>query len=1092
MRLLLTSQQGTRLRRFASLAFALMMLFSVLPAAAFADNGQGTVRVGYYENELFQEGAADGAVKAGYAYEYYQKLSEYTGWRYAYVYGDFNELYQMLLDGEIDLLAGLARRAEREALIGYPDAVMGSESYYLVKHDSDNDVTADPASLNGRTIGVLDSAMVSVLNQYLDDHSIAAALVAYPNYTQLFKAFDSHAVDILAAESDGAYGREHAEVISVFGAADYYLCVNKNRPDLLAELNAAQTLLATSEPSYLSTLKARYYSVSFTAHAFSQAEHEWLDSHSSLRVGYLENYLPFCDTDGNGHVNGAVKDIVPAILDAIGRPDIGVTYSGCKSYDDMIAAINAGEIDVAFPVGGGLYYSEENGIYQSNTVSAAPAELVYRGEFSEKTTEHFAVNKNNSMQYYFVRINYPDAEISFCGSIDECLSAVLSGEAGCATMNGLRANDILRNRKYNALSHRQTSYIDSRCFGVEIGNEGLLRLLNRGINILGVEYTQNLLHRYNDGLFTYGFADVMRDHMALFASLILAIAAVIIFLLVRDSRRTKQEMREKETSRLALEEKNRKLAESQQALSDALIAAEHANKAKTTFLNSMSHDIRTPMNAIVGFTALAASHMDNKEQVRDYLGKISISSQHLLSLINDVLDMSRIESGKMTLEETNVHLPDVIHDLRTIIQSNVSSKQMELYIDTQDVMHEDVVTDKLRLNQVLLNILTNAIKFTPAGGTISFRVIEKPLPSPELTSFEFHIKDNGIGMSREFQKTIFDAFTRERTSTVSGIQGTGLGMAITKNIVDMMGGTIDVISEEGKGSEFTVTIPCRISDVCAKFEPIPELKGVRALVADDDTNTCLSICSMLREIGMRPDWTNYGKEAVVRAKEALDQADEFRVFIIDWLMPDQNGIETVRRIRRVIGSSAPIIILTAYDWADIEEEAREAGVTAFCSKPLFMSEMRNVLTQPFLSAQEVQTKKNETEPRPDFSGKRVLLAEDNDVNQMIAETILTEANLCVEIANDGAEAVEMVKAAPAGTFDVILMDIQMPKMDGYEAARLIRALEDREKADIPIIAVTANAFEEDRKSALDAGMNGHLAKPYDIPAMLGMLAKLLK
>jgi CheY-like chemotaxis protein len=289
-----------------------------------------------------------------------------------------------------------------------------------------------------------------------------------------------------------------------------------------------------------------------------------------------------------------------------------------------------------------------------------------------------------------------------------------------------------------------------------------------------------------------------------------------------------------------------------------------------------------------------------------------------------------------------------------------------------------------------------------------------------------------------------------------------------------------------------VIIPCKISDVCTKFEPIPELKGVRALVADDDTNTCLSICSMLREIGMRPDWTNYGKEAVVRTKEALDQADEFRVYIIDWMIPDQNGIETVRRIRKVIGSNAPIIILTAYDWADIEEEAREAGVTAFCSKPLFMSEMRNVLTQPFMSAQEPQAKGNEPEILPNFSGKRVLLVEDNYVNQMIAETVLTEANLCVEIANDGTEAVEMVKAAPAGYFDIILMDIQMPKMDGYEATKLIRALEDKEKAGIPIIAVTANAFEEDRRAALEAGMNGHLAKPYDIPAMLGTLTALLK
>ncbi len=1091
MRFFLTKRHRMPLLRRSSAACAVLMLSLILPAIAFAENEHQPVRVGYYENEIFQEGAGDGVFKTGYAYEYYQKLSEYTGWRYSYVYGDFNELYQMLLNGEIDLLAGLAWREDRQALIGYPDAAMGNESYYLVKHDTDSDITVNPASLNGSTIGVLDSAMVNSLKQYLDDNGIQATLVAYPDYAQLFSAFDSYDVDLLAAESDGAHGRKHAEVICVFGASDYYLCVNKKQPELLAELNAAQTLLATSEPSYLSTLKARYYPVSFTAQAFTEAELEWLDSHKLLKVGYLENYLPFCDTDRQGNVNGGVKDIVPAILDAIGRPDIDVSYSGYKRYDDMIAAINAGQIDVAFPVGGGLYYSEENGIYQSNTVSASPAELVYKGEFSEKTTEHFGVNENNRMQYYFVRTNYPDAQITFYESFDDCLSAVISGKVGCATMNGLRANDILRNRKYNALSHRQTSYIDSRCFGVEIGNEGLLRMLNRGISILGVEYTQNDLHRYNDGLYTYGFIDLMRDHLALSASLMLSIITVILFLLVRDSRRTRKEVLEKEKSRLALEENNRKLAESQKALSSALIAAEHANNAKTAFLNNMSHDIRTPMNAIVGFTTLAISHLDNKEQVRDYLGKISVSSQHLLSLINDVLDMSRIESGKMTIEETNVHLPDVIHDLQTIIQSNITSKQMEFFVDTQDVMHEDIITDKLRLNQVLLNILTNAIKFTPAGGMISFRVIEKPSLSPRLTSFEFRIKDNGIGMSKEFQKTIFEAFTRERTSTVSGIQGTGLGMAITKNIVDIMGGSIEVNSEEGKGSEFAVTIPCKICDVSTKFEPIPELQGVRALVADDDTNTCLSICAMLREIGMRPDWTNYGREAEVRAKEALDHADEFRVFIIDWMMPDQNGIETVRRIRRAIGSNAPIIILTAYDWADIEEEAKEAGVTAFCSKPLFMSELRKVLTQPFLSAQEPQAAQSEPEALPDFTGKRVLLAEDNEVNQMIAETILTEANLCVEIANDGTEAVEMVKTAPVGYYDVILMDIQMPKMDGYEAAKRIRALEDREKACIPIIAVTANAFEEDRKSALGAGMNGYLAKPYDIPAMLGMLSNLL-
>ncbi len=967
------------LNRVALFACVMILVTAFLPVRACAETGPNTVRVGYYENEVFQEGAEEGAVKTGYAYEYYQKLSEYTGWRYEYVYGSFSELYQMLLDGDIDLLAGLAWREDRVGLIGYPTAVMGNESYYLVRHGEDLEITADPSTLNGRSIGVLDSVMVSVLNEYLESHHVTAEVIPFADYTQLFEAFDAHRTDLLAAESDGAHGRANAEVLNIFGASDYYLCVSIHRPDLLAELNTAQTLLAAEEPNYINTLRAKYYSVSVTARAFSQAEREWMNTHSTLHVGYLDHYLPYSDTDGQGKATGIVKDIVPAILETLGMQDMTVIYSGYTSYDDLVAGVRAGEIDAAFPVGGGLYYSEENGIYQSNPVSSAPAELVYRGEFSEKTTEHFAVNENNRMQYYFIRTNYPEAEISFYPSSEDCLAAVLAGKAGCVTLNGLRANDILRNRQYEDLSLRQTSYSDPRCFGVEIGNEGLLKLLNRGVNVLGSDYAQSISYRYTGGLYTYGFLDFLQDHMLSAGLLLFAAAAAVVLLLIRDIRRTRKDVREKEAARQALEEKNRKLAESQKALSEALTAAEQANRAKTVFLNNMSHDMRTPMNAIVGFTALAASHLDNQEQVRDYLGKISVSSRHLLSLINDVLDMSRIESGKLTIEETDVHLPDVIHDLKTIVQPSADAKQLELIVDMQDVRHEDIVADRLRLNQALLNILSNAIKFTPAGGTIRFWVIEKDPADDQTANFEFHIKDNGIGMSEEFQKVIFEAFTREKTSTVSGIQGTGLGMAITKKIVDMMGGTISVQSREGEGSEFVVALPCRISTGSAAPEtpPAPERRDGQAQPLKNDRDG-------------QPGRTN-GPDAM-----------------------------------------------------------------------------------------------------PDFTGKRVLLAEDNEMNQMIAENILSSAGFQVDIAADGTEAVEKVRNAPAGTYDLILMDIQMPKMDGHEAARQIRAMEDGRKAGIPIVAVTANVFEEDRKTALEAGMNGHLAKPYDIPTMMKTLQELLK
>lgn len=921
---------------------SLCMLFACLmPLHVYAGSEEAEiVRVGYYENEVFQEGAEDGAIKSGYAYEYYRKISEYSGWKYEYVYGDFGDLYQMLLDGDIDLLAGLAWKEDRENLISYPYLPMGNETYNLVKHNTADDITADPASFSGKTIGVLDSALLDVLNKYLEENNVNADVKIFNGYTALFDAFDSGGLDLLAAEGDGAYGRDNAEVLIPFGSSDYYLCVSKSRPDLLNELNEAQEALNAEEPYYIYSLKTSYYPGSISARAFSDSEKEWLASHDSLRLGYLENYMPYSGNDEHGQATGIVKDIIPEMFKNLGLSDITPVFIGYKSYDDMISDMSEGVIDAAFPVGGGLYFSEENGLYQSEPVVSASTELVHKGEYTEETTTHFAVNENNRMQYYFVVTNFPDAEIMFYPSIEDCLEAVITEKATCTTLNGLRANDILKNRRYRDLSMHQLAGKDERCFGVEIGNEGLLKLLNRGINVVGSDYAQNISYRYVNDLYSYTLGDAILDHMGLAVAVILIIVAVIIFLLVRDRIRTQNQ-------------KN--------ALKIALDDAEQANRAKTEFLNNMSHDIRTPMNAVVGFTALAKSHIDNKEEVKAYLENIDISSQHLLSLVNDVLDMSRIESGRMILDEEEVHLPDMVSNLKTIIQAKAAEKQLEFTVDEETLVHEDIVTDKVRLNQVLHNILSNAIKFTPEGGSVSFAVSEQETSDSGTANYQFRIKDTGIGMSEDFRKTIFEAFTREQSSTVSGIHGTGLGMAITRNIVDLMKGTITVHSEEGKGSEFVVDIPCRFVSPSGSAEQDSGL-------GDDK----------LKHNGQR-----------------------------------------------------------------------------------------------------------------DFAGKRVLLAEDNELNQMIASAILSEAGFEVEIANDGEIAVEKIKAADPGYYDIILMDIQMPNMDGYEAAKNIRHMDDPEKADIPIVALTANAFEEGRQNSLEAGMNGHLTKPYDIPKLMKTLDNLL-
>ncbi len=527
-----------------------------------------------------------------------------------------------------------------------------------------------------------------------------------------------------------------------------------------------------------------------------------------------------------------------------------------------------------------------------------------------------------------------------------------------------------------------------------------------------------------------------------------------------------------------------------QALSNAVAAAETANRAKSTFLSNMSHDIRTPMNAIIGFTTLALSNIDDTDRVKDYLAKALASSNHLLSLINDVLDMSRIESGKIHLEEVEVNLSDVLHDLKAIVSGQIYAKQLELYMDVMDVTDEDVYCDKTRLNQILLNILSNAIKFTPAGGTVSVRVRQLAGKVHGCGQYEFRVKDNGIGMSPEFAQKIFDPFERERTSTVSQIQGTGLGMAITKNIVDMMGGAINVQTAQGKGTEFIICLPMRTQAEHRPVEKITELEGLKALVVDDDFNTCDSVTRMLVKVGMRAEWTLSGKEAVLRARQAIEMGDVYHAYIIDWRLPDMNGIEVTRQIRS-LNDNTPIIILTAYDWSDIEVEAKAAGVTAFCSKPMFMSDLRETLMSAIGQKQTDATQELLPEKNVGFMGKHILLVEDNELNREIALEILREYGFRVDTAENGAVAVEKVSTAAPGSYDLLLMDVQMPVMDGYTATRQIRALDDPARAKLPILAMTANAFDEDRRNALESGMTGFLSKPIVIGDLVQELRRIL-
>ena len=1074
-----------------------------LPFAATAGESD-TVKVGYYENEVFQEGAREGAIKSGYAYEYYRKLSEYTGWKYEYVYGEYAKLYKMLLDGKIDLLAGLAWKKERQGVIGYPDAPMGKETYNLVKHHSDTSITANPKTLKGKTIGVLDSALADVLNKYLAEKQVAAKVTTYKDYTTLFAAFDSGKLDVLAAEGGGTYSRDNAEVLAPFGNTSYFLCVNVRRPDLLAKLNEAQAALSADDPNFLHSLSIKYFPKSISARAFSPVEKQWLKTHHVLRVGFLEKYIPYSGKDRKGQVTGVVKDIIPEILSNLGISSVKVIYSGYASYDTMIADMSAGLIDMAFPVGGGLYFSEENGLYQSLPVISMSAELVYKGAYTQRTTAHFAIDQNNRMQYYFVLKNYPKSKVTMFPSIRDCLDAVLSGKTSCTVLNGLRANVLLKDKRYKGLFLHQLSKDDARCFGVKIGNEGLLKLLNRGLNVIGNDYAQNQAHRYMHVPFRYRLRDVVLDHLGLFGSLVIAVAAVIIALLVRDIQRTRRQMEEKEAASIRLAGKNRILLEhtktiedqrkqetelreqlekKQNELKEALQMAQAANRAKTVFLSNMSHDIRTPMNAIIGFTGLAANHIEDTERVRDCLAIITQSSEHLLALINDVLDMSRIESGKIKLSENVESLADIIHGIQDIVLADVRAKQHSFTIDA-DVRDELVYCDRLYLSRVLLNLISNAVKYTPQGGKISVRVKQNPAEKAGCGAFEFRIRDNGIGMSEEFVAKIFEPFAREENAVVSGIQGTGLGMTITKNIVETMGGRISVSTKKNEGTEFVVLLDFRLAWEKSSDPVISELKGSRSLVVNSDVSTGQRIAGMLRDLGLRSESCVSGKEAVSCAEEALRRGDPFGIYVVDWLMEDSNGIETVRCLRNSAGNN-PSIFLLSYDCEDIKKDAKAAGVTGFVSKTLFPSDLKKALIQSCGK----DSHGSATKAKPVFSlkGKKILMVDDSKLNLKIGVLLLQEQGMIVDTAVNGQIAVDMIREKGIGAYDFILMDVQMPVMGGYEATSILRKLLDGDK--LKIIAFSANAFEEDKAKSLQAGMNGHITKPLKIAELINELAR---
>ena len=1073
----------TLTRKSACVMLSLLLLLSaVLPVKAAAETASAkVVRVGSFEdtfNYVNEKGA-----RKGYGYELLETLSGYTGWQFEYVTCDWSDCFEKLKNGEIDIIGGISYTEDRTQEMLFSDEPMGVEKYYLYADLSRADISAsDFKTLNGKKIGVLMGTEPEVmLAEWEEKYGLKTEHVNISNNEDVKQKLANHEIDCFVSLEESFWAERGISTITRVGESGIYYAINKNRPDIKEELDDAMRALDEAVPFYTADLYKRYFSMDYTP-ILTGEEKAWLRKHGAIRMGFLASDSGVSTFDpATGEFTGVITDYIQFAADCLGNQELEFQLVGYDSKEAELDALKSGEIDMIFHCDQNPNLAEEYHFACTNTTWTSNLMAVTNKQhFNENNVNRIAVPQNKLSLKKYLAFYYPQWEIVDCDTQEDAARLVKDGQADCF-VTGISSENKY-SKKYSFYSVPLVNPVRS-CFAVNSGNRSLLSILNKTIKAMPVNMLAGALAMYKSSARKVTLSDFIKDNffkVMLISSIAVAVVLLTILMLLQKARKAEAAARKAASDTQELNAK----------LQVAVEKAESANRAKSTFLSNMSHDIRTPMNAIIGFTTLALSNIDDTDRVKDYLAKTLASSNHLLSLINDVLDMSRIESGKIHLEEVEVNLSDVLHDLKTIVSGQIYAKQLELYMDAMDVTDEDVYCDKTRLNQILLNLLSNAIKFTPAGGTVSVRVRQLAGKVRGCGQYEFRIKDNGIGMSQEFAQKIFEPFERERTSTVSGIQGTGLGMAITKNIVDMMGGTIEVQTAQGKGTEFTVCVPMRAQTEQRPVEKITELEGLKALVVDDDFNTCDSVTKMLVKVGMRAEWTLSGKEAVLRARQSIEMSDVYHAYIIDWRLPDMNGIEVTRQIRS-LHDDTPIIILTAYDWSDIEVEAKAAGVTAFCSKPMFMSDLRETLMsalgqKPADAVQRLLPEKN-----ADFKGKHILLVEDNELNREIAQEILQEYGFLVDTAENGAVAVEKVSTAAPGSYDLVLMDVQMPIMDGYTATRKIRALDDPARAKLPILAMTANAFDEDRRNALESGMNGFLSKPIVIGDLVQELHKIL-